>query len=98
MTNKSYPEPQQTATESLGLCGRRILQLLLRHKFNWVGTARLARISLKYRAYLKEFRAKGYVIESKNILVNGQVRSFFQLTRSPNDPVSASPDVAGGVR
>jgi hypothetical protein len=91
--NESYPEHQQTATGSRSLRGRRDLQLLLRRKGQWVEAGRLARITLQYRMHLKEYRDKGYVIESRTARLNGRSRLWFRLTRSPGDPV-----LAGGER
>lgn len=95
MTNESYPEPQQTATESLGLCGHcpqefrgqrgEILSLLRQYRGEWVETYRLVQIAAQYSARIFEIRRSGYVVENKTARVNGQVHGWFRLVREPGE-------------
>ena len=95
MTNESYPERQQTATESLSLCGHcpsefhgqrgAILELLRSRKGQWIELFHFIQLAAQYNARIFELRRAGFGIENKTARVNGQVHGWFRLVSEPDE-------------
>lgn len=60
-----------------------VLNLLLKHRGDWVPAYRLAELALQYSARVKELRDAGYVNRTER--VGGKVHGAFRLVSCPKD-------------
>lgn len=64
---------------------RGFLELLLKHRGEWVPAYQLAALALQYSARVKELRDAGYVIENRTTRVGKQVRDAFSSVACPGE-------------
>lgn len=62
-----------------------ILNLLLRHKGEWIPSYRLSAVALQYGARVKELRDAGYTIENRTVRVGKKVHGMFCLIACPGE-------------
>jgi hypothetical protein len=76
----------------------RLLTLFLQKRPQRVPAYELSRIALQYCARIAELRDAGYVIESEQERVDGQVHGYFRLVSCPGEAPAEPLFAAGSER